>query len=505
MQVKPTENVALPAAQSNAVATVRVLAGNLGLIPTGALLRATVARLSPGEAVLTVNGQALTVRPATGLQLGSVLLVRAPLVGGTPGQTLDLLGRATDSPAPALPTSTGQSAQSSPAAAASRQAQANTTQSASAPPPTAPAGNQPVRPLPLANVEVLAVLPDGRVRVQVDGQDEIATTSERLAAGGRYVMQVERTGSGLTLGSPSDRPDLTAALAGSILRGTLPPDIAAAIKPLLAELAALQKGGEASKADQEPLEKAAATVQNILETFLASGPNGRPLNSAELQNLVDHGGLHYEAKLARLFAAADPDAAEKPDDSRSAEASRAAGTDLKGALLRLLQAAQEFGVQLPAARTTLAGIESQQAANVLAQDEGTPYILQVPFPDAGQWRTLHLSVEPDGGGTNQKEPGGNSGFRLLMHIPLAELGETWIDAGSMGNSFRAVLYLDNVTAREQVRQELPELRSELLRGDFQEVLLDVRSTSELPAQRRKQGTAMLAGRTGTTSVLDVRA
>jgi hypothetical protein len=29
-----------------------------------------------------------------------------------------------------------------------------------------------------------------------------------------------------------------------------------------------------------------------------------------------------------------------------------------------------------------------------------------------------------------------------MHVPLTDLGETWIDAGLAGDKFRATIYLD---------------------------------------------------------------
>lgn len=248
---------------------------------------------------------------------------------------------------------------------------------------------------------------------------------------------------------------------------------------------------------------AAVMVRDAVQSFMPA--EDRPLNAAQLQSLVENGGLLHEAKLARLAnddgSARDTGASPPPGGVTHQNAS---APDLKEGLLRLLQAAHDLGAasQLPAARTTLDGIETQQAANVLAQAQGTPYVLQVPFPDGGQWRTLNLAIEPDRNG--QSESGTSNGFRMLMHVPLTNLGETWIDAGLAGSRFRAVLYLENAGARSQVRAELPELRDDLLGGGFGEVLLDVRSSADLPARQRQQAAAMLAGRTGSGSVLDVR-
>jgi uncharacterized protein (DUF736 family) len=356
----------------------------------------------------------------------------------------------------------------------------------------------------LARVNVLAVLPDGRVHVQIDGQDELATTTEQLAAGGQYVLQVERTSAGTTLSSAPDSPDLPATLSAAILRTALPPDLAAALKPLLAELANFQQTPTGSSLDTPAIRQAAAGIDSIVRSFIPA--DGSPLNATQLQNLVENGGLHFEAKLARLVSDGGENPSTNGDASNTATSrTGSASPDLKEALLRLLQAAQEFGssVQFPAARSTLDGIETQQAANVFAQTQGTPYILQIPFPDGGEWRTLHLAIESDS--NRQQSSGSSGGFRILMHVPLTELGETWIDAGLSGNSLRAVIYLSQPNMREQIRAELPALRSELLTESFGEVLLDVRPASELPAAQRKQAEAMQIGRPGSGSILDVRA
>jgi hypothetical protein len=516
MQVTPANAVLATTAQAGAVTSVRVLGGNLANIPVGTLLQATVTQVSQGQAVIVVNGQTLTVRPAGSLQPGTVLLVRAPNGNATPTSTLDLVGSAAI-PTNQSATTTGQNPSTAQSTAAgSEGTTAPTTvlvsQPANSAVPTAPTiadATNPSSAIQLTRVDILAVLPDGRVRVQIDGQDEIATTTEQLAAGGRYVLQIERTSAGLTLSSAPDTPDLPATLAAAILREASPPDLGALLKPLLAELANLQTTQvESATGTPASIQKAAITVRAALGSFLP--PDGRPLNATELQNLVEDGGLHFEAKLARLVGdsnqnPSDGDANPNLDGGAVVRTDSDGGPDLKEALLRLLQAAQEFGnsLQLPATRSTLDGIESQQAANIFAQTQGTPYILQIPFPDGGEWRTLHLAIEPEG--NRRQGSGTSSGFRMLMHVPLTDLGETWIDAALSGNNLRAVLYLKRPAMREQIRAELPALRDELLSGGFSEVLLDVRPASELPAQQRKQAAAMQIGRPGSGSVLDVRA
>jgi hypothetical protein len=366
-----------------------------------------------------------------------------------------------------------------------------------------------VAPVVLTVVDVLAVEPDGRVRAAIDGKPELATSAEPLTPGGRYVLRVERGPAGLVLGRPADGPDLPAAVAAAVLRSADPPDLAPAVQAVLGELAALPP----------TVQTAAAEVRKAIQGFL---PENGPPDAAQLRNLVGNGGLHFEAKLGRAAVLASggreppvvlngtggsrPPLAENRGTERPPPESLAP-PDLKGALLRLLQAARDIGEAAPplaATRAALDGVEANQAANVFAREQGTPYILQVPFPDRDTWRTLHLAVESDRPARDDAD-GRPNGFRLLMHVPLAGLGETWIDAGLSADRFRAVLYLDAAPARERVRSELPALRGELAAGGFAEVLLDVRPAADLPARRRQLAAAMAAGRPADGSVLDVRA
>ncbi len=497
----------------------RVVAGNLSLVPLGALLQATVTTVTPRDATLTVNGQTLTVRPPPGVQLqpGAVLLVRIP-----PG--------APNAPNPTLELSTPNAAQGQQAATGAgktatatpdvvgRAAGSVATPSARTTADPAKGATTPGAPR-LAVVDVLSALPDGRVRVQIDGEEQIAAAAQPLASGGRYVLQVERTPTGLALKPPPESPNLPTEVATAILRAPAP-SLPATLKPLQAELATLTTPQPDGTNQPVPVavRDAASAVRDTLSTFLPT--DSRPPDAKELRQLVENGGLHYEAKLARL---ADPEATPARSEAPKTEAPGAnareaasgssvavaakgtVGADLKGDLLRLLQTVQDLGgaVQAPAAQTALHGIEAQQATNTLAQANATPYFLQIPFPDGGELRTLSLSLEPQHR-PDQPDAERAGRFRMFMHVPLSDLGETWIDAGLAGEKFRATIYLDRAAVRDRVRAALPELRTELTTDGFSEVLLDVRDSDDLPSRHRREAGAMQAGRPGTVSVLDVR-
>lgn len=557
MQVPTTDVATIVPVQTGGGVTARVASGNIAQVPLGALLEATVTSVSPREIALTVNGLPLTVRPPAGVppfQPGTVLLVRVPPAGANaPNPTIELA-----LPAPAQKTAGAAAANAVPAPSAPAGSQA---------PPTTP----PLAASRLAVVDVLAPLPDGRVRVQLDGVEQIATAAGPLAPGGRYVLQVERNSAGIRLSPPPpESPELTTDVATAVLRSPAP-TLPAALKPLRAELAALAAPAPGTaRPVPAAVREAAVAVENTLRAFIPT--ESRTPDAARLQRLVENGGLHFEAKLARLVEGAgapadlrtaalgtpaaparasppgaappaardepagDPGAPAKPPavgadadargakgapqppepkaadptapllPDRAAPTARDLGPDLKGDLLRLLQAVNDLGgeTRAPAAEAAVRGIEQQQAANALAQASATPYFLQIPFPDGGEWRTLRLSLEPQHRpDRSDAERAGR--FRVFMHVPLTDLGETWIDAGVAGDQFRATIYLDRAPVRDRVREALPELRAELAAEGFSEVLLDVKSSGELPDRHRRESGAVQAGRPGTVSVLDVRA
>ncbi len=642
-----------------------VLAGDLAKLPIGSLLQATASGVTPREAVLTVNGQTLTVRTPPGVQLqtGAVFLVRVPQNGasatnptlelGVPSASLQNPQTPTAAP-PQRPTSVASALPNSIGRSVGTTATAAPTTGATATPTAAPTA-----PPRLALVDVLAQLPNGTLRVQIDGDEQTATSSEPLVTGGRYVLQVAQTASGPVLKAPPDSPALPTEVAIAVLRNPVP-TLAATLKPLQAELAALtgqptntpqptstgqptttatqpigaqQPTSAAQPADAVPLpgaaqlpgavqpttavpttavpttaipttavpttavpttavptaltalltagnpalpstndtaqltaaapksnnpaivanpavQKAANAVLNTLSTFLPS--DSRPLNATELQNLIENGGLHFEAKLARLAeptatttpktapatvstasatkpaTAAAPQPAREPNaatslatdttgTTTSARSSAPApastttqqvvGPDLKGDLLNLLQSVQDLGgaAAAPAAAAALGGLEAQQATNALAQSTGAPYYLQVPFPDGAVWRTLHLSLEPQNPSAQSDTSTPSGRFRVFMHVPLTDLGETWIDAGVAGDQFRATIYLDQATVRDRVQAALPELQTQLEADGFSEVLLNVKSSSDLPDRYRREAGAMQAGRPASVSLLDVKA
>jgi len=354
--------------------------------------------------------------------------------------------------------------------------------------PATPSG-VPRQAVPLPQLSVVEVLPptaDGVPRVRVDGREPVpAESAAPLTPGAKVIVQVERTPQGVRLlpTPTADTPQVTTAVVAALLKQERPPPVSVALPKLVKELQEVPQ----ALAAKPVVARAVADLREAVRAQLPDSP--RPPTAENLRALVEDNGQRYEAKLARQADGGDgPSAA-----------------DLKGGLLKLFQAVPALAhSQFPAAKATLDGIEQQQGANVLSQQTGGPLVLQVPFPDGPHWRTLHLAVEPEDRGSDADDEQARP-FRMLMHVPLSDLGDTWIDAGLNGNQFRAVLYLEQSGTRDRVRGELPALQNELQSSGFTDVLLDVRPTADLTAAQRKRGAAMAAGVPESTSVIDARA
>lgn len=453
MQINPlAATLSATPAVAAAVQTLRVTSGDVTQIQTGITVAVSVLRAGNGEAVVNLAGKPVTVRGAVALSPGDVLNVR---VNGGATPTLDLVGQ-------------------QPRAAAT----------ATAPPP--PGSAEPR----VAVADVIDHQPDGKVQVALDGEPTVATPQQPLQPGNRYVVRVESTPAGVVLKPLPESPDLPQTVATAILRTDRPPPLADTLPPLLREM---------NTVPPQPKAQAAAAEVKAAVRAVTAEP-GQPPTADNLKALVADGGQQFEAKLGRavetLADEPKPGAPAPPAPPRPAP-------DLKGGLLKLMAAVPELVAALPAAVATVDGIERQQAANVLAQQNGGAYVFQVPFPDGVQWRTVSLGVEPDRDGPHD-EAGRPTAFRVMMHVPLTHLGDTWIDAGSDGSSLRAVLYVSDATARERVRPDLPGLRADLAAAGFADVLLDVKPAADLTDRQRRRANAVRAGVPESGGLLDVK-
>lgn len=472
MDPLPLQPITAPTAPVSAgpVTLLRLVAGDISSLVNGQTLPATVVKAAPGETVLSLAGQQVTVRGSVNVSPGDVLNVRVQ-----PGATPTVVVTGKEQAAEGQPANANGSAGTSAAATATQQ-RAATVYGSLRPPAPAPA--EPVI------VDVIARQPDGQYRVRIDGQETTATSQQPLQLGGRYAVQLDRTPTGVILRPLPESPQLSATVATAILRTDKPPPLGDTLPSLVKELAT-------PPADPK-VQTVAAEVRDVAAKLLPEADH--PPTAERIKQLVEDGGTHFEAKLAR---AADPTTTDRPTLPTHS-------TDLKGGLLSLARSVSDLASAFPAAAATLNGIERQQAVNVLAQQNGGMAVFQVPFPDGPNWRTVGLGIESDGNSPRDAN-GRATGFRVMMHVPLSSLGETWIDASADASHLRAVLYVSDPAARERVRADLPELKAELRAGGFSEVLLDVRPAGDLTDAQRRKANAIREGVPEGGGLLDVRA
>ncbi len=309
---------------------------------------------------------------------------------------------------------------------------------------------------------------------------------------------------------PQSSRDPEAALV-SLIRTNLADAV-----PTGESLANLQQALAALVADHSPQAAlpSVARLQAFLQDVLAS-PNAPTTD--RVARLVEDGGLHYEAKLARLDGTQPPEALARQD--------------WKGLLL---QAQQDLAHETQAAprpapelapgpapheqppASAAAGanlgslidhqlhqLENQQALNVLAQWHGSAFVLEIPLVLQQSLTTAHLAIEPDTRGSSE-EPGDRpSGHNLLFQMDLENFGQTKIEAWVAGGALRANFFVEHPQAVDKVRAELPALRQTLQALGFHEVLLAADPLSGLPQEKRRKFDEVRAGVPADMHLLDV--
>lgn len=258
-----------------------------------------------------------------------------------------------------------------------------------------------------------------------------------------------------------------------------------------------------------------ARLQAFLQDVLAS-PNAPTAD--RVARLVEDGGLHYEAKLARLEGTQQPEALARQDwkglilqvqqelAGETQAAPRSAPEPTPGAASR-----PEHPPASPAAGTSLGSLidqqlhhlENRQALNVLAQWHGSPFVLEIPLVIRQALTTAHLAIEPDTRG-DAGEPGDRqSGHNLLFQMDLDHFGQTKIEAWVAGGALRVNFFVEHPPAVDEVRAELPALRQTLQALGFRDVLLAADPLSRLSQEKRQKFDEVRAGVPADIHLLDV--
>lgn len=355
----------------------------------------------------------------------------------------------------------------------------------------------PATPLPrlragdIVAVQVLRELPGGTVQIALGGVPLEAEAPPGIAPGSQLNVQVASLQPQLVL-HILDREALPESPLLPLLRNGVAGQADGA--RTYAELQALLDLRTPTDSTGEPAGAGLTRLRNQLAALL---PERGPPPFEQIVRLVQDGGLHYEAKLARAALAGATDIFRQ-----------VAASDLKGLLLHALGSTQTAApVTADPATQPLTGflqqLEAQQALNLLAKARNLPYQLQLPIQTPQGLTTAALAIEADEGGNRQ---GGRqeAGYNLFFSLDLEGLGPTRIDAHLTKDTARVLFYLKPGEPLARLEADLPAFQQALRALGFAEVLTAARPLSELAPEQRTKLQALAAGLPAAMNLVDAR-
>lgn len=236
------------------------------------------------------------------------------------------------------------------------------------------------------------------------------------------------------------------------------------------------------------LEKLRSFIADILD-------NRRPLNPERLMQFVRDSGLHYENKLFRAVM------------ENTSNLAAIADSDLKGLLLGALETLERgavWGEPRHAIASQLDHLEIQQAVNLLAQLEGQPLQIRIPFFTGAGFTDVALSVQRDGNGRGKDSGKSSRGYVIMFLLDLENFGRTRIEAHLKGQDLRVLFYVDQDDSVALLRRELPGFALTLEAMGYREVLLAASTASRMPQEQQHGFETLALGLPSNAHLLNVR-
>jgi hypothetical protein len=332
-------------------------------------------------------------------------------------------------------------------------------------------------------------LPDGRIVVNLGGTAIESDNPGGVGAGQILRLRVEHLEPQIVL-HIIEQEESAAGEAAKLLRQHLPEVFGQrlSLATLQEQLGAL-KNFDNFASGAPWLTKLRSFISGLLQ-------NEEPWSAERLLQFVQDSGLHYETKLFHALAKNPPSLSE------------AADTDLKGLLLGALKefdSAAAAGEPRNAIAAQLTQLESQQAANLLAQLEGRAFQLQVPLFSGSAFSDVAISVQRDGRGTAHEGSDNRRGYQVLFLLELETLGRMKIDAHLQAQDLRVIFYVDHEENVARVRRELPGFQETLQALGYREVLLTARLFREMPQEQQLKFEALAFGIPPNVHLLNVKA
>jgi hypothetical protein len=335
---------------------------------------------------------------------------------------------------------------------------------------------------------VVGELDDGRVVLNLGGVLIEADNPGGLAAGQNLRLRVDFLEPQIMLHIIDQELTLESEAAG-LLRQRLPGltrenETLIGLQEKLAAPEMLLDAGM----PQVSLEKLRNFIADILD-------NHRPLDPERLMQFVRDSGLHYESKLFRAVAENSPSLATIADG------------DLKGLLLGALgdlETGAIWGEPHRAIAGQLDHLEIQQAVNLLAQLEGQPLQIRIPFFTGAGFADVALSVQRDGKGRGEESGKSSLGYTIMFLLDLDNFGRTRIETHLKGQDLRVLFYVDQDDSVALLRRELPGFAVTLKAMGYREVLLAARTTQMMRAEQQRGFEALALGLPPNLHLLNVK-
>jgi hypothetical protein len=335
---------------------------------------------------------------------------------------------------------------------------------------------------------VVGELDDGRVVLNLGGVLIEADNPGGLAAGQNLRLRVDFLEPQIMLHIIDQELTLESEAAG-LLRQRLP-GLTSENETLIGlqeKLAAPEMLLDAGM-PQVSLEKLRNFIADILD-------NHRPLDPERLMQFVRDSGLHYENKLFRAVMDNTPSLAAIAD------------SDLKGLLLGALENLERgavWGEPRHAIASQLDHLEIQQAVNLLAQLEGQPLQIRIPFFTGAGFADVALSVQRDGKGRGEESGKSSLGYTIMFLLDLDNFGRTRIETHLKGQDLRVLFYVDQDDSVALLRRELPGFAVTLKAMGYREVLLAARTTQMMRAEQQRGFEALALGLPPNLHLLNVK-
>lgn len=451
MRLQAINSGAVPGRESTQLpgSILRLLGSSFPGLQIGELVSATVREARGGATVLDLKGSPLLAEGLPRLSPGTD--VQLKVTGLLPSPTLELVNASRPADTPALTFLVGEE----------------------------------------VAARVVQQLPQGNVLLEIQGTPLQATAPSGVVPGTELTVRVAQVQPHVVLQILESTPSAEAQ-AARMVRAELADPLPAGesvqrVREALIETLAGKQGKGALPASLERLSTALARLV----------PEDAPHTPESVARFLNESGLFYEAKLARAVLDGGP------------ALGRVATRDVKALVLQALGDLNPSAASSPLHGLTqtlvrhLSQIETQQAANLLAQLHGAPLQLQIPIPSGNDLSTAFLSIEPEGGQGRLRDPG-SSGYKILFLLDLDNLGRTRIDAYFSPRTLRIQFYLETAEAVDRVESALPSFRRILEKLGYEEVLAAARWVGEMPTDKRQRVDALPLGIPPGTQLIDVR-